>query len=258
MRIEKLGEEEPEYAVMACVHGDEPCGKKAWERFRQEDWDLQKPVKFVLANPEALEKGERFVEEDLNRAFPGDLESDIHEERRAAEIIEELEGLKVIDIHSTMSRPVPFGVLDEPNEIALELTKSTGLKNFADFTQMEGNGLIAGLDAVCVECGPQRTEGAAEMAYKILVNFLAAEDVIDADYQKSNSNVYQVYQGVEGRGYEFVGENFEKVEKGEVFARKNGDELVAEEDFYPVLMSTDGYEDMVGFKAENVEKTKQL
>jgi hypothetical protein len=44
-------------------------------------------------------------------------------------------------------------------------------------------------------------------------------------------------------------ENFEKVRKGETFAVSKEDELKAGEEFYPVLMSTTGYDNMVGFKA---------
>jgi succinylglutamate desuccinylase len=258
MKVEIVGEGEPEHAVMVGIHGDEPCGKKAWERFKQENWRLKKPVKFVLANPEAMEQGERFLETDLNRVYPSSLESDVHEEKRAAELIEELKGLKIIDIHSTKSTPVPFGVLDNPSEKAIELTKSTGVENFVDFKNMESKGIISGLKAVCVECGPQGTEEAVDMAYNMLINFLAAEDVIEANYKKSSPRIYRVQEKVDGSGYEFTAENFKKVEEGEVFARKQDDELIAQEGFYPVLMSTDGYEDIVGFKADKVEKAKQL
>jgi len=51
-----------------------------------------------------------------------------------------------------------------------------------------------------------------------------------------------------------LAENFEKVEKGEVFAEEGEKELKASEDFYPVLMSTNGYNGVLGYKAQKIEK----
>jgi len=42
---------------------------------------------------------------------------------------------------------------------------------------------------------------------------------------------------------------------GDVFAKKDGTARQAEEAFYPVLMSTDGYEDRIGFRAQRVDFT---
>jgi len=35
--------------------------------------------------------------------------------------------------------------------------------------------------------------------------------------------------------------------------KRESEELKAQEDFYPVLMSTDGYESMLGFKARKLD-----
>ncbi|ELY57694.1 M14 family metallopeptidase [Natronolimnohabitans innermongolicus] len=74
---------EPEVVVVAGVHGDERSGIRAVNRLREADLDLQRGVAFVLANPEAIEAGERYLDSDLNRVFPGDPDGD-REERIAA------------------------------------------------------------------------------------------------------------------------------------------------------------------------------
>jgi len=255
MRVEKLGEGEPEYAVIGSIHGDEPCGKKAIERFLSEDWEVEKPVKFIIANEKALEKNKRYLETDLNRSFPGDPESELHEERLAAEIMEEVDGLRVLDLHSTRSYPKPFATLSSLNEGIKSLCKSAGVENAVYFP--ESNGTLNGqTESVIVEAGYQQSDQAAENSYSVLVNFLAAEGVIDAEYELSEPEFYRYYGTVEGSGYKFLAENFQKVEKGEVFAENGEEELKAEEDFYPVLMSTDGYEDIVGYKAEEMEESE--
>ncbi|MFB6147588.1 MAG: succinylglutamate desuccinylase/aspartoacylase family protein [Candidatus Nanohaloarchaea archaeon] len=98
MRINRLGDGKAEYTVVGSLHGDEPCGKKAIERFLSEDWEVKKPVKFIVANEEALERGVRYIDNDINRVFPGDPESDRHEEQLASEVMREVVGTRVLDI----------------------------------------------------------------------------------------------------------------------------------------------------------------
>jgi succinylglutamate desuccinylase len=72
MRIEQFGEGDPEVAVVGGIHGDEPCGVRAIERLLENPPSVRRPVALVVANERALAAGTRRVDEDLNRAFPGD------------------------------------------------------------------------------------------------------------------------------------------------------------------------------------------
>ena len=51
---------------------------------------------------------------------------------------------------------------------------------------------------------------------------------------------------------EVVVENVTRVEAGQAFARADGEQLTAEEPFYPVLLSANGYEEIFGYTAERV------
>jgi hypothetical protein len=117
-----------------------------------------------------------------------------------------------------------------------------------------GGGVTRNVTGVAVECGYYDDEDAATMAHRILLHFLGAEGVIDREAPRSTPTVYEVVGEAEGRGYSFVAENFRRVETGEVFAKKNGTVRRADEPFVPVLMSTHGYEERIGFKARRVEK----
>ena len=66
MKVEKLGEGEPEYAVVGLIHGDEPCGKEAIERFKDSNYEVEKSVKLILVNEKAAEKNVRYIDCDLN------------------------------------------------------------------------------------------------------------------------------------------------------------------------------------------------
>jgi hypothetical protein len=52
--------------------------------------------------------------------------------------------------------------------------------------------------------------------------------------------------------YEVFAENFEEVLAGEQFAAADGEAVIADEDFHPVLLSAYGYEDVFGYTAEHV------
>ncbi len=246
MKVEKFGEGNPEVAVVYCVHGDEPCGKRAVERFKASSREIKKPFKAVLANEKAYNQGRRYVDRDLNSSM--NVNDNSHESVLASRLREELQGLKVLDLHGTHSWPKPFAITVSDSEKALEQVNATGMDTVVDLSIVSGS-VIGAVDGVAVECGRQRSDEAAENAYRVLLNFLGYHGVIDYDSKAASSDLYKVYEKQEGRGYRFTADNFSKVESGEVFAEKEGSKLTAEESFYPVLMSTNGYEDLVGFKA---------
>lgn len=249
MESEVLGEGEPEHAVIFHVHGDEPAGGKAVERLKESDIELLKPLKLVEANPQAAEEGVRYIDTDLNRVFPGDPDSDLLEERLASRIIDELEGFKVLNIHSTRSSPTPFCNLKEADR---EKAKWVGIEKFAVFE--DGNGSAENyLDSVLLEVGPQGSDKAAEQAFEVLMNFLSYHGIVDGEVPEKEVEFYRIFEKVEGGDYVFTGENFSIVERGEKYAERSGEDVLAEESFYPVLMSTNGYDDMLGFKAEKME-----
>jgi predicted deacylase len=247
MKTEILGRGEPDYAVVTCIHGEESCGWEAVQKFKESGYDLKEPLKVILANEKAFESGERYVDVDMNRVFPGDPDSEKYEERMAYKLERELEGLKVLDIHSTVSREAPFGIIVGENGEEIDLAKSAGIRQLVDMSYV--GGMSPEICSVSVELS--RTSGnPTQDAYDLLINFLAAEGLIDAEFERSNPEFFKVYSKEEGSGYEFLASNFQKVEEGEVYAEKSGSQKAAEQDFYPVLMSTDGYDDMIGFKAE--------
>jgi hypothetical protein len=89
-------------SVICCVHGDEPFGAKVFEFYSSRVNKIE-GLQLILANEEALAKGDRFVDTDLNRCFPGKREGN-NEERLAHSIIDLLQGSQyVIDVHTTTS-----------------------------------------------------------------------------------------------------------------------------------------------------------
>ncbi|MFT4868932.1 MAG: putative deacylase [Colwellia polaris] len=257
MKAEIIGEGKPEVAVVGLVHGDEACGLRAIRRFKEEvkngNYSLEKSVKLVLANEKAFNQGKRYVDKDLNRSFPGSHESDQYEERLAARLRGELEGLKVLDLHASESPKTPFAIISGMEKGGIEVAETTCMENLVEISFVKGS-LIDDLDAAVVECGFHNEQESAEVAYNVTVNFLAAHDVIEQKHDTVQPEIYKVTGKEEGEKFEFVAENFAPVEKGEIYAKKSGEERKAEEKFWPILMSTNGYNEMIGFRGQKVEK----
>lgn len=254
MRVEQLGDGTPDLAVVAGIHGDEPCGVRAVERILDERPTVERPVKLVVANEEALEKGVRYVDADMNRSFPGDPDAAESERRLAAELAAELDGCLTLSLHSTQSSADPFAVVDELDarsravisRLPVEAVVETG-------TSVEGR-LFLAAETVEVECGLQGSNEAAENGYRLVRSFLAATGALPSSGEPAGTvPVFRLADPVPKRPaneYQVFAANFEPVASGEPFAAADDDRLVAEEDFYPVLMSPYGYETVFGYTAE--------
>lgn len=251
-----VGGTTPGFAVVACSHGDEISGKIAVDCLLRTRPRFTEPVKFLIGNEEATRRGDRFVDEDLNRAFT-DGGDDTYERRRAAEIRRELGDCKVLDVHSTESSPTPFVTLQRLNPITKSLARATGVGRAVDISEVEG-GLIGAVDGVALEVGPKGTPEAVGSAHRHLCNFLGATGIADLPASKSDPILYRVTGKIGTGDEEFVGTNFEKVAAEEVFAYRNGTPVRAETEFYPVLMSDDGYDEFLGFRAEDKGRLSEI
>lgn len=236
---------------MGSIHGDEPAGKKAIEEFLAEEREFRKPVQFVIGNEKALNEGERFLESDLNRSFPGNPDSEYYEERLAAEIMEVVKDTKLLDIHTTHSYPLPFATCSSLSDEIIDMIESTGVKNAAYFPEEDGN-ITDHTKGIVVEAGFQRTHQAVENAKGVIKNFLILQGAIEGKARRSSPQLFEVTDRIEG-DWKFVAENFKKVDKGRIYAVKGDSELEATETFYPVLMSTSGYNGTLGYQAQRKE-----
>lgn len=114
--------------VIGGVHGDEPLGIEIVEALRQ---DPVSGVATLIANPRAREAGCRYVDADLNRVFPGELDGEAYESRRAYELREQLSSDYdlIIDFHNTCSQENDCGFIGDwgDRRLAAEAARSLGL-----------------------------------------------------------------------------------------------------------------------------------
>lgn len=117
-------------SVVCCVHGDEPFGKRVFDYYSSRM--AQMPgCQLILANEEALEKGERFVDTDLNRCFPGKPDGN-REEQLADNIFELIKGSEyVIDVHTTTSDVVMTPIVASLNRNVRHIVNLTNSREVA-------------------------------------------------------------------------------------------------------------------------------
>jgi len=254
MRIETLGEGEPEIAAVGAVHGDEPCGVRAIERFLESDLGdrVRKPVKLVAVNERALEADERYLEADLNRVIPGDPDADEHERRLASELADEVEGCLTLGFHSTVSFAEPFGTLANLTPEKAAILRALPVAYAADFTGIEEGYSVSLPRFLNVETGLQGTDQAAENAYDCLVAFLRATGVLPGDSDPTDTDLYRIFDRIEkapDTEYRVFAENFRRVPAGEPYAETDaGEKLRSDREFWPVLLSADGHDRLLGYR----------
>ena len=263
MEIHDLGDGDPEVAVVGAIHGDEPCGARAVERLLDADLDVERPVRLIVANEAALNAGERYLDADLNRAFPGNPEGAAHEVRLAADLLDALDGCTTLAVHSTQSYAGPFAVIDSMDEVTRAVAPHLPVDAVIQTDAFTEGRLIEHPHTLEVEAGLQGSEAAADNAYWLARAFLAAtgaisapgaDDVLDAGGREDVS-VFRLRERIpkpDAEAYEVFARNFERVEAGERFAAADGEPLLADEPFYPVLLSSNGYRDQFGYVADRV------
>ncbi|MGM0591490.1 MAG: succinylglutamate desuccinylase, partial [Halobacteriota archaeon] len=199
---------------------------------------------------------------DLNRIFPGDPNGGTHEERLAHHLARELRGCTTLALHSTQSYADPFAVVDSLDAVAASLCPRLPVDIVVETDLFTDGRLIEHPHTLEVECGLQGSDAAATNATRLAWSFLAATGSLadsEADEHLLGSerdpvSVFRLLDRIPkppAETYEVFAENFHRVEEGERFAAADGEPLVAEQAFYPVLLSPYGYQSQFGYAAES-------
>jgi succinylglutamate desuccinylase len=255
--VTHAGPGEPEITVIGGVHGDEPSGVQAVHTLREADLDLQRGVAFVIANPAAVAAGERYLDSDLNRVFPGDPDGD-REERLAAELCEIVGSTTTLSIHDTHSTREPFALVHRSDLREYDVASRLPVEQIVDHSGVNEGTITACGTVVELEVGPQGSADAAVSAEHQARSFLQRMDALPGAPPETSPEYYYMTEQVDkppGSVYELHVRNFERVAPGTVYATIDGDPLVADEPFYPVLMSRCGYADIFGYKAQRLGNT---
>lgn len=256
MRAKTIGAGEPELAIVGGIHGDEPCGVAAVERLMENPPSVDRPVLLLIANEQAVERGVRYIDADLNRAFPGNPTGN-HEEKLAARLRDRLSETVVLALHSTQSYGEPFAIVDELAPWSRPLCRRLPVESVVETGPNAGGRVFEVADVIEVECGRQWSDAATENAHAVCRAFLAATGAVPNPAPPRSLPVYRLRSPVPksaGRSYSVTTDNFSRVSAGETFAMVDGEPVRAKEPFYPILLSAEGYEDIFGYAADQVTR----
>jgi succinylglutamate desuccinylase len=168
--------------VMACVHGNEPCGLLAISEILPELRIDSGTVYFIIGNPNAVADNVRFTEFNLNRAFKRDSligESDrkSYEYYRAQYIKQYLDQSDaLLDIHSSSTLgSVPF-VICEGNALSIVQKFPVNIIT-SGFDRVNPGGTDeymnrTGKIGICIECGEHNDPQAKDIAKEAIYSFL--------------------------------------------------------------------------------------
>lgn len=248
-----LGEGNPELVVVGGIHGDEPSGIRAIRHVLDTEPGLERAVKFVVANPPAAVAHRRYLDADMNRVFPGDHDSADRERRLAAQLSEEIGGSLVLSLHATHSSGEPIAFVSGEHPDAQAVASRLPLDHVINHDPVVDGAFTSRERVVSVEAGRQLTEDATTNATKLVRAFLRLTDALPDEPATGSPDFYTMEDTVEKPGVDerqLLVDNFQEVASGTTYAATPDAEFVADEAFYPVLMSEAGYDDIFGYRGQ--------
>lgn len=258
--IKTYGQGRPVVVVVGCLHGDELVGKKiinSLSRFKI----IKGSLITIIANPYALKNKKRFIDKDINRCFPGKKQGKV-EERIAYQINRIIKKVDyVIDVHSTSTDTQDVIIIKCRNRNIKELLKVIKSKRVLLMTKGFGDkALVNFCSGVSFEYGRHNSPRTYQASLRDIKKVLIALGMIKGrryKVKKVKTEYYKVY-ATEKKPKGFVMRkdlhNFKLFKKGQVLGRVKNKEVLAQEDFYPILFGARSYKDIMGFKAKKLKK----
>lgn len=248
--------------VVGCVHGDELLGEKVINELRKITV-IGGTLVTVIANKPAMSEGKRFIDQDLNRSFPGNQRGN-REERLAHDLLPLLRKADIVlDIHSTTTNTTSAIILTKVNESIKELIKVFNPKHVVVMKENVAKTALTGhcKAGISFEYGKEGSVRAFKSTLADILKILQGYGVVEESKKKSNNinnteyfKVLGVLARPEGLKLEKTIKNFMLVRKGEVIARKGETMQKAPRNFYPLLFGPKSYKEIWGFMAKKVNE----
>ena len=224
--------------VVGCVHGNERIGERVYNEIISYG-DQLPGVTAVLANKPAMDLNKRYVDQDLNRSFPGDIAGN-EEERLAAQLLKKLDGFDfVLDLHSTSSELKKTSLIVPSIEGAYKKIIATTI--YTEIIEMEsgltGKSLMGNIEnAVSIELNEKYAE--TQEAVDEIINIIKVLIGVTPRKDPISRSVYKV-AGIIGKDVVIPinAENFKEIEGL---------------DITPFLLHEREYKDHQGFNVSKV------
>jgi succinylglutamate desuccinylase len=251
--------EKPVVLVNACTHGNEQVGARIIEILNTISITHGTLVTNI-ANKKAFSKNKRFIDQDLNRVFPGNLSGN-HEEKIAHNLNPLIfEADIVIDIHSTETGIRDSIIITKLDSHTQKIIHYISPKRVLLMSTSKGTALISSAKiGIAFEYGKDKSETTYQKTLKDIMSILAGLGMIDdrIHKKKQNTEYYKIsksFKKQQGSILQKNIKNFNLVRKGDVVAFDNNlKTIIAPCDFYPVLFGKNTYTEIFGFMGQKLD-----
>lgn len=235
----------PNLCIFVGVHGDEVCGIIAAEHVLSDLHLIHGSVTFIVGNPLAVERGVRFTEMNLNRAFRSDdqltlAEKNTYEYKRSRELIPWLAAADaLLDIHSSASKTSKEFIICEPHSypVARYLPASI-ISSGWDTLEPGGTDYYMnslGKVGITFESGYHTDQKSIERAEDAMRSFLKQYKLIDGQVEMREQKIINVHYV-----YHTVSDDFRLVKEFSDFEAVSSGQLIAHDGTLPVYARFDG------------------
>ncbi|MEK7517484.1 MAG: succinylglutamate desuccinylase/aspartoacylase family protein [Patescibacteria group bacterium] len=256
----------PIVAVTSAMHGDEETGVYIVDVLRRSIKPEKGTVRLIVANPPALFRGVRFIAEDLNRAFPGEVGRQ-GEAGLAPQILELVEDSDfTIDLHTTSSPTESFVILGKKDKPRLELGEKTGLQKIVLIEAKKDCAMVDFVKCgIGIELGLHNSKYAYEQGMQAVQRVLKSLGIVEGQEsrEKVDHKYYQVFGSVPKPSFPIhIADsirNFSLIARGDIIAQIDGDRkpVIAEESFYPLFVGEKAYKDIC-LKTKRISREEML
>lgn len=254
----EAGQGTPFVVFNVATHGNEYQPVDAVKKFIQgfNSGDLLKGrVRFTLANPAALQARKRFLQSDLNRAYPGNILS--HGESKIAAQMLELVNIVdyIIDLH-TAPDPPPFVILGARNQARLQLAELAPIRPIVLFEATTPCAMVEFTKCgIGIELGGHDNTDSATMGVNAINRYMVGLGLVKGDRSITHEHdYYEIYRGLTLE--EIPGQvlhdlkNFHPVENSLLGIQ------IEEEFSFPVLCGVKDYSPVYCYLSKKVERKR--
>lgn len=187
---------------LSATHGDEGFSSSVLEKIELNYPKNKYNYDWIIANEKALKNNTRFQNVDLNRCAPGDLNSPLYEERRAAEIINLSKNFDfIIDLHGSVSNVGVITIITHPTLQNIFLSSLVKVENHVIWYTKSS--LVKGpltqychCPAIEIECGPKKNPEIQQKLYDVIESILVTKEDLSINHildRAKKINLFSVY-----------------------------------------------------------------
>jgi succinylglutamate desuccinylase len=243
--------------INILTHGDERIGLRVVKEIEKLNVDKNQ-LSFQIANDKAFKLRKRFVDQDLNRSFPGKKNGN-YEERIAYRLSPVIKSADlVLDIHSTKSNLKDAIIITKFNKKTSEYIKAICPKYVLIMNATKTNALISQAKiGIAFEYGKDKDPKTLQKIVTDIKRLFFYVGLIDNKPQKRKreTNYFNIISEVKKpKGYRLLSKikNYKIIYKGESFATNRKNYLFAKENFYPILFGGNSYKTIFGFAGKKI------